>query len=208
MVKLGRKVFVGVLAAGFLLSGSGLLNASTVHAATGQGNSRQIESFQAGKGNQGQLNVWPQSAAFMWQQPFQLQFNRQQSKQQQPDQQQPQQQAKLPQPDQQQPNQQQFVPEGQRFGFGGGNLIAQVAEILDVEEQTIIDELKDGKSLAEIAEDYGVSEDELLEELEELQSDAIDDAVADGTLTEDQADELRDRLAERLEEIVTSTLIK
>jgi hypothetical protein len=248
MFKLGKKVFVGVLAAGFLLVGTGLLNASAAHAATGQEKSQTISNLQTEKGNQGQLNTDPQSGAPEQQtkqpqpdqqepkqqpgqpQPTQQQPKQQQPKQQvpkqQPDQQQPKQQEPKqqpvqpqskqqepkqqpvqPQPTQQPPVQPQYVPESQ-FDLAGGNLIYQTADILNVDAKIIIARLKNGRTLAEIAEDYGVSEGELLYELERLQRDAVDDAVAAGSLTHKQADKLKGQLAERLENIVESTVLK
>lgn len=91
--------------------------------------------------------------------------------------------------------------------FAGTNIIAQVADILDIEEETIIEALQDGQTLVEIAEDYNISEDELLEQLEDFQIEAIDDAVESGTLTDDQAERLKDQLSARLEQIVERTNI-
>lgn len=203
MLKLRKKVFISAMAVGFLLGGTGLLNVSTANASTGQGNNQPMIGFQAGMGGQGQPNMWLQFGASMRQQYNQQQHNQQQHKQKQHNQQQYNQQQYNQQ--QKQPIGGQFVQGGQMFGFAGGNLISQVADILDVEEQTIIEALQDGQSLVEIAGDYDVSEDELLEQLEELQSDAIDDAVDAGTLTDSQAERLKDQLTERLEQIIEST---
>ncbi|OPX85740.1 MAG: hypothetical protein A4E53_03383 [Pelotomaculum sp. PtaB.Bin104] len=96
----------------------------------------------------------------------------------------------------------QYIHKKHFSNFAGQNIIAQAASILDVDEQTILEALKDGQTLAEISEDYDVSEDELLEQLAEQQSDAIDEAVDNGTLTESQASNLKDNLDEFLHAIV------
>lgn len=206
-MKLGKKVFIGALAAGFLMGGTGLLNVSAANAAPGPGNQQPIINFQAEMGAQGQWDMGRQSGT----------SNQKQYVQQQPVQQEPPVQW---QPVQQQPvqwpsGQQQTVQwqqmfnkrnaqGGQMLGAVGGNIISQVADILDVEEETIIEALQDGQSLVEIAGDYDVDEDELLDELVELQSDAIDNAVDEDILTDNQADELKEQLAEQLEQIVES----
>jgi len=190
MLKLRKKVFISALAVGLLLGGTGLLNVSTANAATGQGSHQPMIGFQTGMGGQGQSNMGSQFGTFMRQQNMNMsqQNNLQQN---------------IP---QQQLTGGQLVQGGQMSGFVGGNLISQVADILDVEEQTIIEALQDGLTWVEIADDYDVSEDELLEQLEELQGDAIDTAVTAGTLTDAQAYKLKEQLTERLEKIIETVL--
>ncbi len=186
MLKLRKNVFIGALTAGLLLGGTALSNVPSANAAASQGSYQQKMGFQAGMGGQGQSNRMNQFSAPMWQQFNQQQFNQQQFNQQQ-----------LPGG--------QYAQGGQMSGFAGGNIVSQVADILDVEEETISEALQDGQTLVEIAEDYDVSEDALLEQLEDLQSEAIDDAVDAGAITDDQADQLKDQLSERLEQIVKGT---
>jgi len=78
------------------------------------------------------------------------------------------------------------------------NIISLVADVLDVDEQTIIDELQAGSTLVEIAESYDISESDLLAELEDRIEDAIDDALTVGIITKTQADEMKSKLAESL----------
>jgi len=200
VLKFRKSLIISALTAGLLLGGTALVNVSTANAADGQGSHRQVMGFQARMGAQGQQNMMFQFARPIQQQPM-PQPMRQQFVQQQP-MQQPVQQQFMSQQLMQQSVSQQFIQGCQMSGVMGGNIISQVADILDVEEQTIIEALQDGKTLVEIAEDYDLGEDELLSQLEELQTDAIEEAVDDGNLTDEQAEELKDQLAEWLEQIV------
>ncbi|MCO5388640.1 MAG: hypothetical protein NHB14_25850 [Desulfosporosinus sp.] len=176
MSKLGKKMFVSALTVGCFLSGSILSNVTVTNAATMQENSQQIIGFQTGMDSQGLLNTWLQ-----WGIPNQ-----------QPGQRLGQQSGQLP---------------GQRLGQqqSSFNILSQVAIILGVEEQTIIDELQAGNTLVEIAESYDVSETTLLSKLEALLGDAIDDAVTADTITKAQATEMESQLTERLTQVVEGT---
>jgi len=101
---------------------------------------------------------------------------------------------------------------GQRVGQHGHqqslfqfHIISQVASILNVDEQTVIDELQAGNTLVEIAESHDVSESTLVSDLEALLGDAIDDAVTAGTITDAQATEMKSKLTERLTQLVEGT---
>ncbi|UQZ83978.1 hypothetical protein SK3146_03190 [Paenibacillus konkukensis] len=92
---------------------------------------------------------------------------------------------------------------GGGFGFGGTNVIKETATILGVEQSVVTDELKQGKSLAEIAQDKaGLSEDDYLSKLTAAETTAIDDAVTSGKLKQEQADKQKANLADRLKKEV------
>ncbi len=218
MFNMKKKVLISALSLGFLLGGTGIWSVSNSEAANYSGGyQRGFQPFigiqQTGMGGPGQLKIGPQFTTQIQQKqqqqqqqpkqqvPNSPQFNQQQSNQQQSNQQQFNQQ----QPNQQQFNCGQFVQTGQNISMVGSNIISQVADILDVDEDTIWEALQDGQSLLEIAEDYDVSEDDLLDQLEDLQSDAIEDAVDEGTITEEQAEHLQDQLTERLEQMINAT---
>jgi hypothetical protein len=100
------------------------------------------------------------------------------------------------------------VPEtGLRLGQGYLNcyIIFQVAGILEVDAQTIIDDLLDGKTLVEIAESYDVSKSTLIQELQEPIVDIIDAAVIAGKLNETQAEQIISDFTEYLTRIVESS---
>ena len=63
----------------------------------------------------------------------------------------------------------------------------------------MLDEPFTGQSLKEIAESYGLDPDTVLAETRDRVTDAINHAVADGYLTQAQADALLDGLGDRLD---------
>ncbi|QHQ59900.1 hypothetical protein Ana3638_03055 [Anaerocolumna sedimenticola] len=71
------------------------------------------------------------------------------------------------------------------------NIFSETADILGVDEQTIVNKIASGSTLGEIAESYNFSETTLLEELEDRIVDSINDALADGTMTQTQASNLK-----------------
>ena len=76
------------------------------------------------------------------------------------------------------------------------------AETLGMSEDDLLDALRDGSSLADIAEDQGVEVDALVQALVREARSQIDDAVADGDLDDETAAELRDGLEERIRDRV------
>ena len=202
MFKKQKNVLLGALSAALLLGGTALFNVQAADAAPWQVNGQQNAGYQAGMVRQGGQN-WSNRFGAGVQEHFN-QFNQNQNRQNSFYQQQPNQQ----QPNQQQPNQQQgrqLQCEGQISELIGGDIIEQIADILNVDEETIIDALKNGQTLVEIAEDYDMDEDELLDQLEELQTTAIENAIDDGKITEEQADAFLERLDEKLRDVVEGT---
>lgn len=83
--------------------------------------------------------------------------------------------------------------------FGG---VDGVADILGLERDTLFASLRDGSTLVEIAADQGVDEATLLSELTTLASDSVNQAVADGLIDQERADEILTRLDDHLAELV------
>lgn len=91
--------------------------------------------------------------------------------------------------------------EGERgprgFGRGFGVLrdgMDAVAGALGITPEQLRDELKDGKSIAEVAKAHNVDIAAVTKALTDKANERIDKAVADGHLTESQATKLRERL--------------
>jgi hypothetical protein len=85
------------------------------------------------------------------------------------------------------------------------NLVKQTAAVLGATETTITDQLKQGKTLAQVAQDKGVAEDLLLQKLTDAENKSIDDAVSSGKITQAQADKRKSGLADRLKKEVENT---
>lgn len=73
-----------------------------------------------------------------------------------------------------------------------------VAEIIGIEVDALAEALRDGSTLAEVAEANGVSTQALVDALVAEAQDHLSQAVADGKLTQEQADEISETLVERI----------
>jgi polyhydroxyalkanoate synthesis regulator phasin len=81
-----------------------------------------------------------------------------------------------------------------RFGGDRWTMFDATAEALGLTPEGLFAELHAGKSLAEVAEAQGVDTEALQDAMHAARVDAIQQAVEDGTLTQEQADRLLDRL--------------
>ena len=97
-----------------------------------------------------------------------------------------------------------------RFGHGlckravGGVLDAS-AGVLDMSVEDLKAQLKDGKSLAEVAEAQGMNVDDFKAALSDAVKAKLDQAVADEKLTQEQADRLFQGFEENIDRIVNAT---
>lgn len=85
-------------------------------------------------------------------------------------------------------------------GFRGGNVVQETATLLGVEQSVITDALKEGKTLLQIAQEKGLSEEDYLQKLVDAQTVAIDAKVTAGTLTQEKADQMKSGLSDRLKQ--------
>ncbi|BAN03935.1 hypothetical protein YM304_36210 [Ilumatobacter coccineus YM16-304] len=79
-----------------------------------------------------------------------------------------------------------------------------VTELLGVDAETLRTELADGATLADIAEENGVSTDELVDALVTQAMERVDAAVEAGRIDQDVVDERLDDLEARITERVTT----
>jgi hypothetical protein len=102
---------------------------------------------------------------------------------------------------------------GRERGFGFGHLrglghwkrpggLDAAATYLDLDEAGILQRLRDGETLAEIAEDEGKTVAGLVDAMTAKADERVDEAVEDGRLDEDRAAELKSKLDERVRDIV------
>lgn len=82
------------------------------------------------------------------------------------------------------------------------DMVEAVSEALGVEPAELRDRLAAGESIAEIAEAEGITLEAVTDAVVAAHRDRLDQAVADGRLTQEQADELAARFAERIDALV------
>jgi hypothetical protein len=80
-----------------------------------------------------------------------------------------------------------------------------VCDLLGITQDELQSLRQDGLSLVEIAADYGVSEEELVAAIMEVKTDYVEALVADGTITQEQADVMLANMLERTYEMVNAT---
>jgi len=97
-----------------------------------------------------------------------------------------------------------------RFGhfhhFARFPAVRAAADYLGLEEDELRERLRDGDTLAEVATAEGKAVDGLVDALVADAEKRLDDAVAAGKLTRAQADEVADRLDERMTDLVNGEL--
>jgi lambda repressor-like predicted transcriptional regulator len=102
----------------------------------------------------------------------------------------------------------QRIEEGKGLGLVGrhrhllGGIVRSVADTLDMTPREIVQDLRQGQSLAEIGQAKGVSTDTLKSAILTAADEKLDQAVADGKLTQDQADKIMPRLTDNIDKIL------
>jgi len=97
---------------------------------------------------------------------------------------------------------------GLGFGLRGwrvralGGIVSSVAETLDMTPSEIFQDLRQGQSLAEIGQAKGVSTDTLKSAILTAAGEKLDQAVANGKLTQEQADKITARLTDNIDKIL------
>ncbi|TXK82655.1 hypothetical protein [Paenibacillus sp. N3.4] len=94
---------------------------------------------------------------------------------------------------------------GNRGGFGGGNVVAETATILSVDQSAVEEALKANKTLAAFAEEKGVSKADFLQKLIDAETATITANVTAGKITQEQADKVIKNLTEQLSKRIEST---
>lgn len=96
---------------------------------------------------------------------------------------------------------------GARVIRAGLHLVVDpAAEVLGMERQGLVAELRDGKSLAQIGKEQGVGLEELKSGILEGAEAKLEEAVSNGGLSEERADRVLQRLSERIDDIMSRTL--
>ena len=90
---------------------------------------------------------------------------------------------------------------GFRRGFLGAGLPA-AASYLGVSTSTLVADIRDGKTLAQVAKEQGKSVDGLVAAIVASQKKNIDNAVANGTISQAQAQQIESAFAARAKDLV------
>ena len=85
---------------------------------------------------------------------------------------------------------------------GTGLVIEAAAQVLDMPKEELLDELKDGNSLAKVAEDQGMSVEEFEAALLEQVKLQLDEMVADDTIAQVLADRIYEGIEDRIDRIL------
>ena len=93
-----------------------------------------------------------------------------------------------------------------RMGGPGIHPIPVFAEILDMEQFELLTELKEEKTIGQVAEEKGMDEQALIDAFLEELSEKLDDAVADEYITRKFADSLLKNAEDNIEDIINTTL--
>ncbi|WP_284644430.1 hypothetical protein [Paenibacillus silviterrae] len=101
---------------------------------------------------------------------------------------------------------------GGRFGKGAGMegfrsvKHTDLATLLGIDQQVLKQELQSGKTIAQVAQEKaGLNKEALIQKMVEAETKNIDDAVAAGKLTAEQADKMKTDLTTRITQSVDST---
>ncbi|MBI2855419.1 MAG: hypothetical protein HYX93_01055 [Chloroflexi bacterium] len=86
------------------------------------------------------------------------------------------------------------------------SVITRATDLLGMEPQDILAQVREGSTIAEIAEAQGVTLDELVGVLTEDVETRLSQAVADGKLTQDEADARLERVTDMVTKVVTRSL--
>lgn len=101
-----------------------------------------------------------------------------------------------------------FAPQlGPRFGghgpMGGARIVDAAATVLGMSVDDLTAQLKDGKSLADVATAQGISVDDLTADLLSEVKARLDSLVSEGKLTQEQADNIYTQTQDNIDQIVS-----
>ena len=98
-------------------------------------------------------------------------------------------------------------PRGAGWGQGGIIYNEDVTNLLGLTTEEIQAQRQEGKSLAHIAADKGVSEDDLVNAILSDRKAALQDRVEDGILTQEQADQRLEIMKENVQDAISRTTL-
>ena len=94
---------------------------------------------------------------------------------------------------------------GGRGWPGVGAILQDAASLMGISVDDLVAALQKGQSLAQVAQSHGLSQDDLVNGLSHALKQRLDEAVADGRLTSQQAQQIWTSRKNQLEQLVTQT---
>lgn len=83
-------------------------------------------------------------------------------------------------------------------GFLGFDMMSDIASVLGMTKDELLNELKNGKTLQDILKAKNISEQDFKNKLIALQTARIDKLLSDGKITKDQADRMKEAIKTRI----------
>lgn len=83
------------------------------------------------------------------------------------------------------------------------NIISEAAQVLNILPVNIIDEMKNGKTLVQIAKEKGLTKADFLKQLKAYENKTVDAAVTAGTITKEHAKAIKAGQNDRLTKSLT-----
>ena len=96
---------------------------------------------------------------------------------------------------------------GHRGGWGRGAHLETIAEVINLEVADLTEALRDGQTIAAVADANGSSAQAVIDALVAEMNANLDQAVEDEKLTIDRADEIRANAPERIESMVNGEFV-
>jgi hypothetical protein len=87
-----------------------------------------------------------------------------------------------------------------RWGGSTNSLVAVAADVLGMEQADLVAELQTGKTIAQVAQERGVDPQTIVDAFIAIRAEILAEAVANGCITQEQADLMLEHLAEEAAE--------
>jgi hypothetical protein len=78
------------------------------------------------------------------------------------------------------------------------NIVGEAATVLNVLPIDIIDQMKQGKTVVDVAKEKGLTEQQFTQKITDLETKMVKDAVKDGTITKEHGDAINQGRSDRL----------
>mgnify|MGYP001271783228 CR=1 FL=1 len=76
------------------------------------------------------------------------------------------------------------------------------ADVIGIDKRELLKQLKEGKSIADVAKSKGIEDADLFDRLLQLRTQKLKEAVQNGELTAEQAQRIQERLPDHLKKII------